>query len=138
MKRKKVIVGIAIVVVLGLLAWANLGFRRETGLVVNVEKIEPRDLEAIVSASGKVQPKRSVNISAETAGKVVAVNVNEGDIVKRGQLLLEIDPKNLQTRVDNFEASLASATSQLEQTKSQIDNTKVALKEAQEIGRAHV
>lgn len=132
MKRKKILIGVGVVVLLGLVAWANLGFKRETGLVVNVEKIEARDLEAIVSASGKVQPKRAVNISAETAGKVISVHVNEGDIVKRGQPLLEIDPKNLQTRVDNFEASLASARSQLDQTKAQIDNTKVALKEAQD------
>lgn len=132
MKRKKVLIGAGIVVLLGLIAWANLGFRRETGLVVNVEKIDARDLEAIVSASGKVQAKRAVNISAETSGKVVHVAVNEGEMVQRGQLLLEIDPKNLETRVQNTEASLASARSQLEQTKAQIDNTRVALKEAQD------
>jgi HlyD family secretion protein len=132
MKRKKVLIGLGVVVLLGLIAWANLGFRRETGLVVHVEKIEARDLEAIVSASGKVQPKRAVNISAETSGKVVHVAVNEGETVQRGQLLLEIDPKNLETRVTNSEASLASARSQLDQTKAQIENTKVALKEAQD------
>ena len=132
MKRKKVLIGLGIVVLLGLVAWANLGFRRESGLVVHVEKIEARDLEAIVSASGKVQAKRAVNISAETSGKVVHVAVNEGETVQRGQLLLEIDPKNLETRVQNFDASLASARSQLEQTKAQIENTKVALKEAQD------
>ena len=53
------------------LAYANLGLKRTTGVAVTVEKIEARDLEAIVSASGKIQPKRSVNISAETMGKVV-------------------------------------------------------------------
>jgi HlyD family secretion protein len=132
MKRKKVLIGFGIVILLGLVAWANLGFRRETGLAVHVEKIEARDLEAIVSASGKVQAKAAVNISAETSGKVVRVAVNEGEMVNRGQLLLEIDPKNLETRVQNFDASLASARSQLEQTKAQIENTKVALKEAQD------
>jgi HlyD family secretion protein len=132
MKRKKLLIGGGVVVLLGLVAWANLGLRRETGLAVHVEKIETRDLEAIVSASGKVQAKAAVNISAETSGKVVRVAVNEGEMVQRGQLLLEIDPKNLETRVQNFEASLASARSQLEQTKAQIENTKVALKEAQD------
>lgn len=132
MKRKKLLIGIGVVVLLGLVAWANLGFRRENGLAVHVEKIEARDLEAIVSASGKVQAKRAVNISAETSGKVVHVAVNEGEMVQRGQLLIEIDPKNLETRVQNSEASLASARSTLEQTKAQIENTKVALKEAQD------
>jgi HlyD family secretion protein len=132
MKRRKVIIGIALVVVLGLLAWANLGLRRPSGTTVTVEKIDTRDLEAIVSASGKIQPKRSVNISAETPGKVVRVAVNEGEYVSRGQLLLEIDPKNLETRVQNSEASLASARSQLAQTKAQIENAKVALREAED------
>ena len=72
---------------------------------MNVEKIERRDLEAIVSASGKIQPKKSVNISAETMGKVVNLTVNEGDMVKEGQPLLQIDPRNLETQVQNREAS---------------------------------
>ena len=136
MKRsRKLIIGLLLVVVLGGLAWANLGMRRQSGIGVNVEKIEARDLESIVSASGKVQPKRSVNISAETMGKVVHVAVNEGELVKKGQLLLEIDPKNLETRVQNSEAGLASARSQLEQTKGQIENTKVALKEAEDAAK---
>ena len=45
-------------------------FRRETGLNVNAEALRSRDLEAIVSASGKIQPKRQVNVSANTTGRV--------------------------------------------------------------------
>ncbi len=131
-RKKKIIIGVLVVLALVVLAWANLGLNRQTGTAVTVEKIEARDLEAIVSASGKIQPKRSVNISAETMGKVVTVSVNEGDLVTKGQMLLEIDPKNLETRVQNSEASLASARSQLEQTKAQIENTRVALREAQD------
>ncbi len=132
MKRRKIIIGISLVAVLALLAWANLGLRRPTGTSVTVEKIETRDLESIVSASGKIQPKSAVNISAETMGKVVHVGVNEGELVTKGQLLLEIDPKNLETRVQNGEASLASAQSQLEQLRGQIENARVALREAQD------
>jgi HlyD family secretion protein len=130
--RKKLIIGVVVVVVLGGLAWANVSLRRESGVSVTTEKIEKRDLESIVSASGKVQPKRSVNISAETMGKVVNLAVNEGEAVKRGQLLLEIDPRNLETTVQNREASLASARSQLDQTRAAIENAKVALREAED------
>jgi HlyD family secretion protein len=63
---------------------------------------------------------------------VVNVEVNEGDLVTKGQLLLQIDPKNLETQVQNREASLASAKSQLDQTKAQIENSKIALREAEE------
>jgi len=133
MKRnKKIIIGIIVVVVLGGLAYANMGLNRPTGIQVTVEKIEARDLESIVSASGKIQPKRSVNISAETMGKVMNLHVREGDMVTKGQLLLQIDSKNLETNVQNREASLASAKLQLDQTRAQIDNSKVALKEAED------
>jgi HlyD family secretion protein len=131
-RKKKIIIGAIIVVVLAGLAWANTSLRRTPGVSVTVEKIETRDLEAIVSASGKVQPKRSVNISAETMGKVVNLAVNEGEPVKRGQLLLEIDPRNLETQVQNREASLATARSQLDQTFAQIENSKVAVREAED------
>jgi HlyD family secretion protein len=131
-RKKKIIIGIIVVVVLGGVAFANMSMRRQTGVTVTSEKIEARDLDSIVSASGKVQPKRSVNISAETMGKVVNLEVNEGEAVKKGQLLLEIDPRNLETTVQNREASLASAKSQLDQTKAAIENAKVAVSESED------
>jgi len=131
-RKKKLFIGLGVIVVLGGIAYANLGMRKASGLSVSAEKIERRDLEAIVSASGKIQPKRQVNISAETMGKVVNLTVNEGEMVKKGQLLLEIDPRNLETAVQNREAGLASAKSTLEQTKAQIENSKVALRQSED------
>jgi HlyD family secretion protein len=131
-RRKKLLIAAAVVVGLAVIAYANLGLNRDKAPAVTSEKIERRDLEAIVSASGKIQPKQQVNISAETMGKVVALNVNEGQAVKRGQVLLQIDPKNLETAVQNREASLNRAKSQLEQTKGQIDNTRIAVSESEE------
>ena len=132
MSRKKLLIGLGIVVVLAGLAYANLSMQREPSVSVTTEKIESRDLESIVSASGKIQPKSSVNISAETMGKVVALEVREGDVVRQGQMLLQIDAKNLENQVQNREASLASAQLQLEQTKAQIVNSKMTLREAEE------
>jgi HlyD family secretion protein len=131
-RKKKWFLGLGLVVVLAALAYANLGLSRPSGTSVTVEKIEPRDLESIVSASGKIQPKSSVSISAEVMGKVTDLNVREGDVVAKGQLLLQIDAKNLETNVQNREASLASAKLQLDQTRAQIENSKVALKEAED------
>src|SRR5215467_6825930 len=106
MSRKNVLIGIAVVVVAGAIVGANLYFKRDKGVTVTTEGIKTRDLEAIVSASGKIQPKRLVNITAETAGRVVNLAVNEGDRIQVGQFLLQIDPKLLRSRVDNSEASL--------------------------------
>ena len=132
MNRKKLFIAIGVVVLLGAIAYANLNFKKETGTEVTVEKIEARDLQAVVSASGKIQPKRSVNISAETMGKVVGLSVNEGDSVSQGQFLLQIDPRNLQTAVNSREASLAAARSSIEETKKSLENSKLSLKTSQD------
>src|SRR5436853_5868967 len=106
MSAKKVGIIVGVVLVGAAVVGANLYFRRDKGIVVQTETIKARDLAAIVSASGKIQPKRLVNISADTPGRVVNLAVNEGDRVKIGQFLLQIDPKSLRTRVDSGSASL--------------------------------
>jgi HlyD family secretion protein len=130
--KKKLFIGLGIVVVLGAIAYANLRFKRETGIAVNYEAVQRRDLESIVSASGKIQPKRSVNISADTMGRVTNLAVNEGEAVTRGQFLLEIDPRNLRTRVESGEASLQASASQLAQMRLSIEAARVGLKAAQD------
>ena len=97
-RKKKVFIG-ADSCVLGAVAFANFRFKRVEGVTVNTESIQKRTLEAIVSASGKIQPKRSVNISADTMGRVTELAVDEGDRVDKGQFLLQIDPRNLRTAV---------------------------------------
>ena len=81
---KKIIIGVAILVVGAGLVGANIYFKRDTGVTVQVEKLEKRSLEAIVSASGKIQARTTINISANTMGRVVKLEVEEGDIVKTG------------------------------------------------------
>jgi HlyD family secretion protein len=125
--RKKIVIIVLVVAVLGAVAFVNLRFTRASGVEVAAEKVEKRDLEAIVSASGKIQPKRSVNISADTMGRVVNLAVNEGDQVKKDQYLLQIDPRSARTRVTSNEASLAAARSQLQQFQASVESTKSAV-----------
>src|SRR5947207_15838967 len=113
MSRKNIPIVVGFVVVLGAVVGANLYFKRDTGLTVNTDVIKTRDLEAVVSASGKIQPKRLVQISADTPGRVVNLAVNEGDRIKKDQFLLQIDPKSLRTRVDSNTASLGAAQASL-------------------------
>src|SRR5204863_7150035 len=84
MSRKNILIIAGFVVVLAAVVGANLYFKKDTGLPVTTDVIKTRDLEAIVSASGKIQPKRLVNISADTPGRVVNLAVNEGDRVHIG------------------------------------------------------
>ena len=127
MTRKKVFIIIGVVVVLGALAFVNLKYARTSATVVNAEKVQKRNLEAVVSASGTIEPKRSVNISADTMGRVVNLAVNEGERVTKGQFLLQVDPRNLRAAVNQGEASLAAAKSTLDQTRSQVESARIAL-----------
>jgi len=132
MSRKNVLITLAVILVGAAIVGANLYYRRDTGLAVTTETIKTRDLEAIVSASGKIQPKRLVNITAETAGRVVNLAVNEGDRVHPSQFLLQIDPKSLRSRVDNSEASLQVAAASLEQLRQSVETSRVQLEQARQ------
>jgi HlyD family secretion protein len=134
-RNKKIMIGAGIAVVLGGIAYANIAFKKTDGIAVNTEKVQKRNLKAIVSASGKIQPKRFVNISADTSGRVTDLAVNEGDRVKKGQFLLQIDPRNLRTRVTSGEASLGAARSQLQQMRLSLESARTALKQAEDAYR---
>jgi HlyD family secretion protein len=137
-RNKKILIGVGIVLILGAIVYANLRFKRSEGVTANTEAVQKRRLESIVSASGKVQPKRSVNISADTSGRVTELAVNEGDRVKQGQFLLQIDPRNLRTRVESGQASLDAARSTAEQLRLGLENARLALKQAEDNHRRQV
>lgn len=103
-------------------------------VAANVEVIRQRDLEATVIASGKVRPKRQVNVSANTVGKVTRLGVKEGQRVAAGQFLLEIDPRSLAGQLQRGEASVAAARSGLAQTRTTIDQVWAQL----ELSRQHL
>jgi HlyD family secretion protein len=130
--RKKLIIGALIVVLGGALVAANVYFKREKGVEVQVEKIKKHDLESIVSASGKIQARTTVNISANTMGRVTRLAVEEGARVKAGQFLLEIDPRQLRTQVVRGEAGLSAQQTAVAQARVQLESAKSSLKLAQD------
>jgi HlyD family secretion protein len=127
MNRKNILITLGVIILLAAIVGANLWFKKAPGATVTVEAIKTRDLEAIVSASGKIQPKRLVNISADTSGRVVDLAVNEGDRIKKGQFLLQIDPKSLRTRVDSGTASLEAAEGSLDQLRQAVETARAQL-----------
>ncbi len=131
-RGKKILIGVGVAVILGALAFANVKFKRQEGTVVNVEAVQQRDLQAIVSASGKIQPQHLVNISADTMGRVTNLAVEEGDRVKKDQFLMQIDPRLLASAAQQAQAGLAAAGSQMEQLRVASESAKAALKQAQD------
>jgi HlyD family secretion protein len=131
-RNKKIVIAVLALVVIasaGGYAWWT---RRSTAPIVTVETIRTRDLEAVVSASGKIQPKRFVNISADTSGRVVDLAVNEGDRVTVGQFLMQIDPRTLRTRVESGQAALQANQAGLEQARQAVETARVQLTVAEQ------
>jgi HlyD family secretion protein len=131
-RTKKIVIGVGVVLLGAAVVGANFYFKRDKGTVVTVEAVKKRDLEAIVSASGKVQAKRFVNMSAVQMGRVTKLAVEEGDRVKAGQFLLQIDPNVLRGTVQRSEASVATARSGLEQARVGVATARANLALAQE------
>lgn len=125
MTRKKVLIGLGVVVLVGAMVWANFAFKKTSGPTVSVEAIKSRPLESIVSASGKIRARRTVNITSEVSGKVVKLAVEEGDRVKAGQFLLQVDPRNVRSRLQVSQATLEQQRIALQQARVALENSKV-------------
>src|SRR5215210_4338565 len=107
-KRTKLsIFGIVFLILVGTVG-AVAATRGDKPVDVRMEAVEARDLVAAVTASGKVQPRTMVDLSADITGRIVSLRVREGDMVQKGQLLLRIDPAQYEAAVQRAEASLAS------------------------------
>jgi len=123
MKRKHWLL-IAVAAVVVVLILVNLRARRERGLAVQVEEVQERDISMVISASGSIRPKRQVDVSASSIGKITRVAVEEGQRVEKGQFLLQIDPVQLESLVLQIEASLEAARSNERQAYAQLEKTK--------------
>ena len=124
--RKAILIA-AIVLLGAAVVYVNLTFERATGPEVEVEAVERRHLEAIVSAPGTIVPQLTVDISANTMGRVTQLAFDEGDRVGVGDFLLEIDPETLRAAVDRGEAALQASRSSQRQAEVAVETARVNL-----------
>jgi HlyD family secretion protein len=131
MKRKKlwVLGGALAVLLVGGLTIAGM---QDKGLGVQIATVGREDLQAKVSANGKIQAVTKADISANIIGQVTKLAVKEGDLVTKGQFLMEIDPRSASAATDAMRASLqaaqsdlASATANVVQTRADYERAKV-------------
>jgi HlyD family secretion protein len=117
-KRYWVLIGVGIIILV-MIVFSVKG--RNRGVIIEKEEIARRDLTAIVSASGQVKAKKTVNISANSMGTITSLAVKEGDYVQAGQFLLRIDPVPLELQLERLKASLKAAKSSYEIAKANYD-----------------
>ena len=86
--------------------------RGNKAVEVRIEPVESRDLVASVTASGQVRPQTKVDVSSDVAGKITKLSVREGQMVTKGQFLLQIDQDQAAAVVLRSEATVAAAKAQ--------------------------
>jgi HlyD family secretion protein len=104
------IIGILVVIVVGAV-FAIQAKKKEQPILVTTDKAVRKTITQLVTATGKIQPEVEVKISPEVSGEIVELPVKEGDLVKRGQLLMRIKPDTYRAQVEAQEAALSGARS---------------------------
>ena len=132
-KRGKVLVGAGAAVLIVGLVVISAGARRDRGQEVRFEKVGHRDLVAAVTASGKIQPKKKVDVSADITGRITKIAVREGDFVKQGQFLIQIDPTVYEANLQQATATMASSQAAAVQAKANRDQADRALGRTKEL-----
>ncbi|HSE42700.1 MAG TPA: efflux RND transporter periplasmic adaptor subunit [Acidobacteriota bacterium] len=127
-KRRKLWIILAILIVAGASAAFYVSTNRTKKTEVQVDKVKNQRLVSRVTASGKIEPKRKVDISASIPGKIIQLDLEEGDKVRKDDFLLQIDPIPFQAEVSNAKASLSGA-------KSELDSSMASLKQAEQTFR---
>jgi len=109
----------ALVVLAAAIAAGAWWWMRQPTMIYDTVSVARGDIEATVSAIGTLQPRRYVDVGAQVSGQILRLHVQPGSEVKKGQLLVEIDPSVQQATVDGARAALAGLRAQLAEQQAQ-------------------
>ena len=112
MKNKKLWVGIAAAAVcLATAAYFIFGGKKETKVSLETANVEKQDIETTITATGTIEPVTSVTVGTQVSGIVSKLYVDYNSVVKKGQVIAELDKTNLTSELNTARANLASAES---------------------------
>lgn len=127
-KKRKVVVFSLILVAIAGLSTAAVMRKHDVIIEVQTEKVSRRDLTEIVVANGRIQPVVQVVINPEVSGEIISLPVKEGQLVKKGDLLLKIKPDNYIAQRNSLEANYLSALAGVNLARANMDKAEVELK----------
>lgn len=119
------LIGAAIILVGVLLVLSKKGIigNKDTGIEIEIAKADTMTIVETVSATGKIQPEIEVKISSEVSGEIIALPIKEGQVVKKGDLLVKINP-------DLYTSGYNRTVAGLSQTKAGLSQADASFKEA--------
>ncbi len=128
------VVGVIALGVAGLVGAAVVK-NKNKAVEVKLDTVARRDLVAAVTASGKIDAEKTVDVTADITGRILKLAVKEGDVVRKGQFLVQIDPVQFQGAVSRGDALLASNEAALVQARTNRDQSKRQLDRSMQISR---
>jgi len=117
-RRTKIIIGVIVLIIAGGLTAGFVSQRGKDVTPVTFGKVQRQDLTSKVSANGRIDAKRKVDLSANVMGQVVNLAVREGDVVKKDDFLLQIDQKQLAATARSADAALQAVFSDRDASKA--------------------
>lgn len=109
MNAKKIALIVGVIVLLGAIVGFTVNQSQKSAVTVQTGKVIKQDIASTVTASGQIKPKTIVNVGANAMGRITRLFVKEGDIVKRGQVLAQLENVQSAADVDMTKATLASS-----------------------------
>jgi len=122
--KKKVLIISAVIILIAIIIFINLRAQREKSIAITVEKVKKENLISKISASGEVKPKKSVNISALIAGRIIKIAVEEGQIINKNDLLLKLESTQYEASADRDRAYIRSLQAEKIKAEAQLENDK--------------
>jgi len=133
MKKKMIIIAAVAVAAVAAIATAVVLAKREKLLEVQTAEARLQPVVQKVNATGKVQPKTQVKISADVSARIMRLGVKEGDRVQRGQFLVELDREAYLAQVESVQANVRSAEALVKQAHESMLQAEREFKRAREI-----
>lgn len=112
-KISKIWIGIGIIAVLAIATWMFSGGKKEQTVTFDTAKVEPANIKNSVTATGSVEPVTSVTVGTQVSGIISRLYVDYNTVVKKGQIIAELDKTNLISEMNTAKANLSSAQSSL-------------------------
>ena len=125
MKNKKTYIILASVAVLALVAYFLFGGEKQAGVTYGTAEVKVGDITNSVTATGTIEPVTSVTVGTQVSGKVAHLYVDYNSVVKKGQVIAELDKTNLMSELASAKANLSSAQSNLSYQQSHFNRYQI-------------
>lgn len=113
MKNKKIWMGVGAVALIAIIAWLLSGGKKEEKVSFETTKVERQNINTTITATGTIEPVTSVTVGTQVSGIVAKLYVDYNSVVKKGQVIAELDKTNLTSELNTAKANLSSAQSTL-------------------------